>query len=489
MVNGGSSINAEVITFSRMAYRVIKEKGNNLENIEGFGKSMLIYDILDTSKKELTFLGKNLQNIEIVERAITEFKKHNISEEKLKQSVNKIEDRYLKTKLEDLSNIYTKFQNKIEEKFLDESDALTYLAKNLEKSKIFDNSLIYIDEFVGFTPKEYEVIKELMQVSKEVNITICTDNIESDVMQDTDIFYSNKVTMNKLLEIAKQNKIDIGKTVYLDENYRFKSKELAHLEQNIYSNTYRKYQYENEDIKLFLSANPYSEIEHVANKIIENVRENGYRYREIGIITKNIDTYSGLIKAIFSKYDIPVFIDEKKDLSQNILIKYILSILDVFSKNWSYESVISYVKTGFCEINNSEIYKIENYCKKWGIKYSKWYKKDWDFGEEKEKLKELNEIRKKIVTPLLEFKDKCYKNMSGADLSKSIYEFLIENNIDKKLKEKANKNAKLQDEYRASFNTVVKILDEISKIFGKDDISYEKYAAFLKIAFSENALR
>ena len=37
----------------------------------------------------------------------------------------------------------------------------------------------------------------------------------------------------------------------------------------------------------------------MANKIIENVRENGYKYKEIGIITKNIDTYSGLIKAIF----------------------------------------------------------------------------------------------------------------------------------------------------------------------------------------------
>ena len=55
---------------------------------------------------------------------------------------------YLKAKLEDLNNIYSKFQNKIEEKFLDESDCLTYLAEKIKEYKMFDNSIIFIDEFV-----------------------------------------------------------------------------------------------------------------------------------------------------------------------------------------------------------------------------------------------------------------------------------------------------------------------------------------------------
>lgn len=223
------------------------------------------------------------------------------------------------------------------------------------------------------------------------------------------------------------------------------------------------------------------------------MRDKGYRYREIGIITKNLDTYSSLIKAILSKYDIPIFIDEKKDLSQNILIKYIISILEVFSKNWSYESVISYIKTKFCDISDDDIYKLENFARKWGIKYSKWYKEDWKFGEEQEILDELNLIRKKAIDPLLAFREKCYKNMTGRELSKAIYEFLIENKIDKILKAKAEevkeKNADLSLEYEASFNTVVKILDEIVKVFGDEVLSFDKYSSFLKISFSENGLR
>jgi len=133
-----------------MAYRVIKESGNKLKNIEGFGKTMLIYDILDNLKQDLKFLGKNLQNVEQVERSITEFKKHNITAKKLSDVANKVEDKYLKAKLEDLESIYSKFQEKIDEKFLDENDSLTYLAENLKNTKMFENSIMVIDEFVRF---------------------------------------------------------------------------------------------------------------------------------------------------------------------------------------------------------------------------------------------------------------------------------------------------------------------------------------------------
>lgn len=92
----------------------------------------------------------------------------------------------------------------------------------------------------------------------------------------------------------------------------------------------------------------------------------------------------------------------------------------------------------------------------------------------------------------MSFKEKCYKNMTGRDLSKAIYEFLKENEIDKKLQNKAEilegSNADLASEYKMSFNMVMKILDEIVKVFGDELISFEKYASFLKIAFSENGL-
>ena len=78
-----------------------------------------------------------------------------------------------------------------------------------------------------------------------------------------------------------------------------------------------------------MAKNQYSEIENVAKQIVKLVRDNNLRYKDIAIISKNIDTYSSLVRAIFPKYQIPVFIDEKRDLNQNIIVQYIISILDV----------------------------------------------------------------------------------------------------------------------------------------------------------------
>lgn len=134
--------------------------------------------------------------------------------------------------------------------------------------------------------------------------------------------------------------------------------------------------------------------------------------------------YSNLCRAIFKEYDIPVFIDEKRDLSQNILVKYLISILDIFARNWSYDSVFNYIKCGFLNITPSDIYLLENYALKWEIKGSKWYKADWNFHDEdstgKETIDHINELRRKIVTPLVELKNNLSGNKRKTDFRKFI---------------------------------------------------------------------
>ena len=205
-----ATIDAEVVTLSRMAYRVINEIGGKTQtNLSKCGKAMLIYSILNNSKKSLKFLGKTDENIEMAETAITEFKKHGIRIEQIKQEIENQKDIYLKNKLQDICTIYEKFEEQIAGKYIDETDLLTILAENVDKIDLFKNNLIYIDEFAGFTSQEYEIIKKLVQIAKQVTITICTNEIHEVKNADTDIFYSNQLTINKILEVASENNIEI----------------------------------------------------------------------------------------------------------------------------------------------------------------------------------------------------------------------------------------------------------------------------------------
>lgn len=492
-VKENAVINAEVITLSRMAHRILQEIGGNINtSLTKCGKAMLIYSILNNNKSELKFLSKSDENIDICMTAITELKKHGITIQNLQDEIEKCEDEYLKSKLKDMLIIYQNFENILQKNYIEENDLLNMLAQNLENTDFVKNSIIYIDEFSGFTFQEYEVLKQFIKLAKRVTITVCTDSLDLSVNADSDIFYTNKITVSKIMNLIKNEDLEVEETIFLDNQPRFKTEELQYLEKNIYSNKINKYKQDVKNIKLFLAKNQYSEIENVAKEITKLVRDEHFRYKDISIITQNLDTYSNLVRAIFAEYNIPVFIDEKRDLNQNVVVQYLLSIFEVFSKNFSREAVLNYLKIGFSDIENDDIFKLENYCTKWGIKQNKW-KKDFSFGikeETKEQIEYLNNLRKQIIEPLVELKSKCG---TVKQTTQAIYEFIqnqrIETKINKKIQQlELNGMIDLANEYIASYKIILDILDEMVLIFGKEKISMDKYIQILKTGLKNSEL-
>ena len=492
---GKAVVNAEVITLSRMAYRVINEVGGVENNhLSKFGKAMLIFSILNKEKSKLKFLGKSDENIDLCQTAMTEFKKHGITVEKLKEEIEKGKDMYLKSKLQDMTLVYESFENQIKNKYIDETDLLTILSQNIKNISWIKDSIIYIDEFSGFTYQEYEVLKELIKYAKRVSLTICIDKLDYAKNPDSDIYYSNKVTLGKIINLIDENGLELEEPVSLDEQYRFKTEELKFLNEEICKTKSTKYENNVENLKVFLAKNYYSEVEYIAKSINKLITKDGLRYRDIAVITKNIDTYSSLVRAIFRQYDIPVFIDEKRDLNQNVVVQYILSILEILSKNFSSESIFSYLKLGFNNLDKDEIFKLENYCTKWGINYSKW-KNDfkYELEDNKEKVERLNEIRKEIINPLINLKEEIEKNKTAKDITKALYNFIIEQNIEQKILEKQEelKEKNLLDlskEYEESYKIIIDIFDEMIKIFDSETMTIDTYQKIIKIGLGNSGL-
>ena len=481
-------LNAEILTFNRMADRINAEIGGKTEKqITKSSKAMIIHSILKENKQDFTFLGNSNENVSLAIKGITEFKKHGIKTENIEQNIENIEDLQLKLKLQDMQKIYVEYENKIQNEYIDEDDKLTKLAKNLELSQEFVDSYIYIDEFAGFTYQEYEILRSLIKKAKKITITSCIDSKE--IIQDTSIFYPNKKFIDKITKIAEEEKIGIEESVILKDTYRFKNEELKHLEANIYENKYTKYEKNAQNINLFLAANPYSEIEYAAKQIVKLVRDENYKYSDISIITKNVDTISSIAKAVFNKYEIPIYIDGKEELSQNIVIKYVLGILEIFAKNWSQESVLGYIKLGFCDIEKQDIYKIENYIKKWGIKGLKKYKEAWKIDDDEE----INNIKEKVVQPLFKFKENLSRQNTAQEISKEIYLFLEENDFYNKLNKKIsvlenNNELRLANDYKLSVENLISVLDEIVTFFKNEKFTFEKYSELLKIGLSYREL-
>jgi ATP-dependent helicase/nuclease subunit B len=480
-------LNTEVLTLSRMASRVMQEVGGNLyTNLSKTGKSMLIYDILSKEKKNLKFLGKSEKNVDIVNNMLTELKKHDIDLKKVLDT--DFNDKYMELKLEDIDCIYQAYEKKISEKFIDENDSMNILKENLKHTDMFKGSYIYIDDFLGFTAQEYAVFEELLKVCKEITVTVCADDLEKITKPENDIFYFNKKFARKLLEIAKAQNAEINK-IHLAEVHRFKNKELAKLEKVLSGNNKETYNDNIENIELFLANNSYTEMEYIAKRITKLVKEENFRYNEIGIVTKNIDSYIEDAKAVFNKYEIPLFIDSKKELNQNILIKYIIALLDVYSKNWSYDAMFDYLKIGLHEFNNNDIYELENYCKKWGIKGSKWHR-EFSYEPINELQAKMEKLRIEITKPLLKFKQEISENRTVFEITKKLYNYLIENKINEILdrKIKSLNKQEITDEYNTSYKVLINVLDELVLLFGDEKITFDKYKELLQIGIMNSEL-
>ena len=486
-------IQAEVIHLSRLAKRVIQELGIKTKTITKTGKAMLINYILTTNKNKLTYLSKSEQNIDIAISSITELKKHGIQLQKLKEQIETTENKYLKTKLQDLATIYEQYNRQIQENYIDEADELSILAQNINKIEWIKNSIIYIDEFAGFTYPEYQVIKELIKYAKQVNITITTDELQNTKNPDSDIFYPNKITIQKLLDIVNKNNLQLEKPIEIKGQNRFKTQELKVIEGGLFNNKSTIYEQKVENISIFLAKNQYTEIENIAKKITRLVKEKNLRYKDVSIITKNIQKYANLAKVIFSKYEIPIFIDEKRELNQNIIIQYILSILDVIQKDYTQENIFQYIKMGFTKISEDDIFKLENYCNKWGIKQYK-FKKDftYELDTKKEEIEYLNKLRKQIIEPIENLKQKIKKQKTAKEIGIGLYNFLKEQEVDiqisNKIQQLKETRPDLAQEYKESYEILINLLDEIVTVFGNTKMTIDVYKNLLKQGIQASGL-
>ena len=479
-------INVEVLTLSRMAYRVMTEVyGKEEVKLSLSGKNMLIYDILTKEKSNLNFLGNSDKNIDIVNRMFTELKKHKVSAEELREL--EIDDEYIKLKIKDIVNLYEKYDEKISGSFIDEDDTLTLLAKNISKSKMFDNTYVYIDEFLGFTKQEYIVFEELLNKVEKMHVAVTTDSLDINKMED-DIFYFNKVFANKLIDISHGLNYEVQEICIESNDKKYKSQELKFLEENLFFNN-RKYKNELNDIKVFLAKNPYSEIEYTAKQIHNLVKNCGLRYNEIAVITESLDRFSDDVKVIFKKYNIPVFVDEKKDLNQNVLIRFIIGLLDVYSKNFSQEAVIDFLKIGLLNIEKEDIFLLENYIKKWDVKGNKWFK-PFAYEEINDIQERIEKLRKEYIESLLSLRNKLVNNRTYKEISKEIYTYLVEQNITINLESKIKEfnDIDMFDEYNTSYSIVVQILEEMTNIFKDENVSFEKYKEVFTVGINSSDL-
>ncbi|HHY34308.1 MAG TPA: hypothetical protein GX510_01515 [Firmicutes bacterium] len=212
-----------VVSFRRLAWRVLDEVGGRGATfITATGKTMAIQAILWRRGQDLRFfsVGPGRPGFSrILSRAIHELISWNVSPEDLERTAAVVEGEsagsLLSLKLKDIALVYDEYLKFIKGRFTDPDDYLSALAQKLPHSFARD-ARVWVDGFSGFTPKEYEVLRALLEVSQEVNVALCMDPAELLLKPDeTRLFYPTRRVLEKLRDMAAQIGVDQVTTVGL----------------------------------------------------------------------------------------------------------------------------------------------------------------------------------------------------------------------------------------------------------------------------------
>ncbi len=497
-------MNIDVLSFGRLAYRVFEETGDDkLPVLDDEGKNLILRKIAGDYEEELKVLKGNIRKlgyISEVKSVISEFTQYDIGEEELQRVMERVgEHSKLYYKLKDIQTLYRGFTEYLSEKYITKEELLDVLSRAVPKSELLKNTTVVLDGFTGFTPVQERLIAELLKQCRKVIVTVTMDERENPFVyrHPYQLFALSKQMVTTLVQVAKDVGEDIEDShcIYERPVYRFGENEaLAFLEHNIFRYGTKVFEKEQNEIQMFAARNPKEEACLTAGNIRALVRKRNLRYREIGVIVSDMDTYGDYLEQAFRKYEIPVFMDHKRSILLNPFVEYIRSILNMAEQNFSYESVFRFLRTNLSGFSYEDVDKLENYVIGMGIKgYKKWQER-WirrlDRMEEKE-LEELNHLRvllvEKVDPLMLIFKQ---RKKTVKDITLAVYEFMVREELQVKL---AKQEEQFQDkgelalakEYAQIYRILIELFDKFVNLLGEEPVGLHEYCKLLDAGLEE----
>lgn len=493
--------NIEVYTFSRLKRNVFKEfGGNKYKYINKASKAMILFNIMLNMDEKIETFTKSMRNAGFTKTILT------LLEELSGYSIDKTTLFYLgqrndlpiklKNKLNEIALIKSKYDEFIKDKYLDSEEEFNILMEKLLNFNALNGSHIYMDDFYFLSEQQYKIFEYLINNVSEITVTVPrNDNLAREVFKKSIEFE------NRIIEIAKKNNkeikiIDIEK---LNKVKKFENEELIHIEKNFFKYPHDVFKDKNENVKIFKSKDIFSEADYIAKNIIKMVRDENMRYKDIAIVSGNLSVYEKNLKIIMDEYEIPYHINKKVPINENPFIVLIRSLIEIVDKNWKYENVFSYLKTGLIslelenESNKEDIYSnidnLENYVLRKGIKGNKW-KKDFENSESDIEIEKLNEIRKIVVEPIIEFENNLKRNKNVRSICEELYNFLVNRSVTIRMEEiietfRRSGNIEKYKEYTGVFSAIMETLDKMVEAFGDMKMDLKTFSKTLSIGFDE----
>ncbi len=499
---GGPTVStyAEVLSFSRLANRIFQcAGGSGITELDAGGRLLLMHKAVRQTAPDLTVYRRPSQKAPFLKSlldTVDELKNSGVQPEVLVRAGT---DRADQTgeRLRDLGLICGDYQALTAQIALDPRDRLTRAAERLERCPWARGKDIWVDGFVDFTAPQMKLLRLLLQQGNSLTITLTCDHILEDE-GGTGIFSPMRRTAMQLQNMARQG----GKRCAVERvspEFDCRSPVLKTLEENLFAPEETRPIAAEGAVELFRGNNMRGEVEWTASRIRAMVREEGLRYRDIGVVARDYGAYRHLVESIFPRYEIPVFSSAMTDILERPVLTLVTAALDIVTNGYTYDSVFRYLKTGLTDLSWEERDELENYALKWDLRGSRWTQsKSWSWHprgygyplEERDEtqLRYLDAIRRRVVEPLERWRKNSDRTGRGQAIA--LYTFLEEIGLPERLSRRVDELRKrgeptLADEYRQLWEILCSGLEQCASLLGEEEMTLEEFAPLFRLVLSQ----
>ena len=362
---------------------------------------------------------------------------------------------------------------------------------------------VWLDRFDELLPQQTEVLRAIIESGADVSVTF-TYNGEN-------TYHGTLSAIRAIRDIAPD-----AETVKIPGAMRHikDAPELVRL----FSGWHDRETYGGEvkNAEIFEARDAYTETEHIACRILDLVREDKYRFRDIAVICGNADSYSHIIEAVFSEYDIPYYTDERYTIAEHPIAMQVLSVFDIIENNWDYLSMFTYLRAGFAYTRSGAKYRriapesidrLENYVLKRGIRGRNMWCRPWTdssrsfideaFGADTEPdsgLSELDGLRAAVTAPLEKYAAAAKAARTVKDHCVALYGFLEDINLYQGLKTELlgmalNRATAEAQRFGQIWNLLLDVLDQINTALGTAEVTAAEFSEYFRAAISQCTIR
>ena len=527
---GHSVTNIDILSFDRLAYRILGELGvEGMTVLDDMGKLMVLRRAAAACSYDLKVFRKNLDKagfIDKIKSMLSELYQYRIDGQELDRIIAATADEpLLQRKLKEIRTLYHAFDRSMEEDTIPSERLYDVLCRLIPQSKLVAESVITFDGFTGFTPSQFQVLEMLMIHAKKVIVTVTVDGALVDgetsdelsprqkarLASDRQLFEMSLTTVQRLKALAQKNQVTVEDGKVFAPGARFaKVPQLAALERQLLRCPVEPWVIlddqeagQTEDsvaaptegpIHLWEVRDRTVEMEAVARQIFTLVREQGLRYRDIAVISGDVTGYEPVIRRVFGAAGIPYFLDAKNNMMGHPLVAYLRGALEAVEKDFTYETVFACLKSGMTPLAAGDLYELENYVLAMGLKGHKAWSESWEKNYPEGRhldMERLNQIREAVIQPLFALREVLKDSESTVrDYAEALVCLMESQGVEQRLKEMAAQIAEdgeisLGQEYEQAYAKVLELLDKVVELFGDGQVSIREWREILDTGFGE----